>query len=259
LAHTDAEATEVLGGSLRSKGLLAQARGWPAVVGLAAQTDADASPPDAGAAASDAGASTLFRFFAEELFLATPTEIQEKLITLALLPTLATCVAETALGGDAQNVIADAIESGLATQGPDGAELHPLVREYLFTKLQGRKDAAERVRATLNVCIESGHYDHGFGLIERFGLLELLDQLIEHSFKSLLSSGRIATLERIAHFAHASGWAESPLVALVDAELAFRAGAFARTEAIATRVAESLGPEHRLTSHAWWVAGQAAR
>src|SRR5205814_2262100 len=105
----------------------------------------------------------------------------------------------------------------------------------------------------------TGHYDHGFGLIERFGLLELLDQLIEHSFKSLLSSGRIATLERIAHFAHASGWAESPLVALVDAELAFRAGAFARTEAIATRVAESLGPEHRLTSHAWWIAGQAAQ
>src|SRR5206468_12075290 len=65
LALTDDEATEVLGRSARTKDLLAQARGWPAVVGLAAQTDGDPSPPDAAG-------STLFRFFAEELFLATP-------------------------------------------------------------------------------------------------------------------------------------------------------------------------------------------
>src|SRR5439155_16512876 len=48
LALTDAEATAVLGGSLRSKGLFAQERGWPAVVGLAGQGDAVDSPPDVG-------------------------------------------------------------------------------------------------------------------------------------------------------------------------------------------------------------------
>src|SRR5262249_38082299 len=51
LALTDEEAREVLGpSSRRSLGLLEQARGWPAVVGLAAQTDGGSAAPAAAAA-----------------------------------------------------------------------------------------------------------------------------------------------------------------------------------------------------------------
>src|SRR5262249_47522515 len=209
LALTDEEAREVLGpSSRRSLGLLEQARGWPAVVGLAAQTDAESPSPPAAAA------TTLFRFFAEELFRATPLELQERLITLALLPTLTKEVVDTALGSDTETLLEEAIESGLATQGPDSVELHPLVREYLFTKLRGRPDPGDRVHAAVELSLAEGMWDHAFDLIERFSATELLDPLLEHSFKPLLSSGRIATLERIAQFAHETSADASPLIAL---------------------------------------------
>jgi len=253
LALTDSEAMDVLGDAPRNlPALLQQARGWPAVVGLAAQAGADSSSPPEGAA------STLYRFFAEELFLATPTKLQEELITLALLPSLSKPFVDSALGLDSQSVIDEAIESGLATQGPDSAELHPLVREYLFTKLRGRDDALQRVNAAFQLSLDGGFWDHAFELIERFEATTLLDPLIERSFKSLLSSGRIATLERIAQFGHAREAEASPLVGLVDAELAFRDGAFSQAESIASRSASRL-LNHAFESHAWWIAGMGAQ
>src|SRR5262249_57509303 len=51
----------------------------------------------------------------------------------------------------------------------------------------------------------------------------------------------------------------SPLVDLIDAELAFRNGSFSRAEAVAERAARQLGKSHDLTSHAWWIAGQGAQ
>src|SRR5262249_53794169 len=143
--------------------------------------------------------------------------------------------------------------------GPEGPELHPLVREYLFTKLGERSDTPQRVQGALLTALDQGNWDHAFGLIERFAVLGSIDDLLTRSFRALLSSGRIATLERIAKFAHESKAGNTPLVALVDAELTFRAGAFARTQAIATRAAVMLGDEHPLSSHAWWIAGQAAQ
>jgi DNA-binding NarL/FixJ family response regulator len=251
LALTEAEATEVLGASLRSKGLLAQARGWPAVVGLAAQTDADPSPPEAGA-------STLFRFFAEELFLAMPADIQEKLITLALLPSLSKPLADAALGEDSQGVVNRAVESGLATQESECPEFHPLVREYLFSKLRDRIDAADRVRAAFFASLDGESWDHAFDLVERFRANDLLDSLIERAFKPLLSSGRIATLELIAQFGHGAPNGAPRVIGLIDAELAFRNGLFERATSIAEHVAVGLEKGHPFASHAWWIAGMGA-
>src|SRR5262245_47586869 len=251
LALTDTEATEVLGKSLRSKGLLAQARGWPAVVGLAAQTDAHPSH-------AEAGASTLFRFFAEEIFLGTPTDIQEKLVTLALLPSLSKHLVDAALRTDSQSVLDLAVQSGLATSGSEYPEFHPLVREYLFTKLRERDNSVDRVHSAFYTSVDQGFWDHAFHLIERFGATELLDPLVQSSFKPLLSSGRIATLEFIAEFGHTEGQAGPSVVELIDAELAFRNGWFERAASIAASVASQLEPEHRLASHAWWLAGMGA-
>src|SRR5262249_8037594 len=82
--------------------------------------------------------------------------------------------------------------------------------------------------------------------------------LIERSFKSLVSSGRIATAAQMAAYAHGTSRV-SPLVDLIDAELAFRNGFFSRAEAIAERAARHLGRSHSLASHAWWIAGQGAQ
>jgi ATP/maltotriose-dependent transcriptional regulator MalT len=252
LALTETEATEVLGRSLPSKDLLAQAKGWPAVVGLAAQTDANPSQ-------ADEGASTLFRFFAEEIFLRTAPDIQEKLVTLALLPSLSKSLADSALRADSEHVLASAAQSGLATSGTECPEFHPLVREYLLTKLRERDDASNRVRAAFSTSVEGGFWDHAFDLVERFHAIELLDPLVQMAFKPLLSSGRIATLELIAEFGHGEARAAPSAVDLIDAEIAFRNGLFERAASIAASVAAELEPGHRLASHAWWLAGMGAQ
>jgi ATP/maltotriose-dependent transcriptional regulator MalT len=253
LALTHDEAIDVLGPEARlDSDLLNAAQGWPAVVGLAAQADANIS------GASDATAVTLFRFLAEELFSATPTDLQESLITLALLPSLSKDLVEEALERDPEPITQHAITSGLVNPGRESAELHPLVREYLLTKLNEREEAFERVRTAIELSLAHGYWDHAFELVERFRVTELIDPLIEASFKALVSSGRIATLEQIAGHA-ISRRHITPLVELIDAELAFRSGLFQRAEAVATGSARQLGADHAFTSHAWWIAGHAAQ
>src|SRR5262249_40061810 len=199
-----------------------------------------------------------FRFFAEEIFLGTPTDIQEKLVTLALLPSLSKHLVDAALRTDSQSVLDLAVQSGLATSGSEYPEFHPLVREYLFTKLRERDNSVDRVHSAFYTSVDQGFWDHAFHLIERFGATELLVPLVQSSFKPLLSSGRIATLEFIAEFGHTEGQAGPSVVELIDAELAFRNGWFERAASIAASVASQLEPEHRLASHAWWLAGMGA-
>lgn len=251
LALTDDEAQEVLGESPQARGLLSQARGWPAVVALAAQTDKAVSP-------SDAAGSTLFRFFAEELFLATPERLQDQFLTLALLPSLSRDLVETAVESHPDSVVEQALESGLVTSGLESAELHPLVREYLLAKLDTTQDRDDRVRSAVQLSIDRGYWDHAFGLITRFKAADLLDRFIEATFKPLISSGRVATNEQVAGYGHAIAHL-SPVVELIDAELAFRNGHFATAQAIATHAANGLGEAHPLASHAWWIAGQGAQ
>src|SRR5262249_19442100 len=199
LALTREEVLKVIGRRAReANDILERTRGWPAVVGLAAQTNAQLASP------TDAAATTLFRYFAEELFRARSSEFQEQLLTLALLPNVSRDLVELALHADSRSIIGEAIESGLATVGAESAELHPLVREYLLTKLVASESAGEQVRTAVLLCLDQGFWDHAFELVRRFEALDLLDELIERSFKSLVSSGRIATAEQIAAYGHAT-------------------------------------------------------
>jgi ATP/maltotriose-dependent transcriptional regulator MalT len=252
LALTLDEALQVLERSAaQASSILEAARGWPAVLGLAARASKRVE------SSTDAAASTLFRYFAEELFRATSAELQEQLLTLALLPNLTPALVERALATNPQPVIEQAVESGLASRGQEIAELHPLIREYLLTKLASDRHANYRIRSVALLSLRDGLWDHAFSLVTRFKAHDLLDHLINATFKPLVSSGRIATLEQIATYAHAVSHV-SPLVDLIDAELAFRNGLFARAEAIAAHAARALGDSHSLASHAWWIAGQGA-
>jgi hypothetical protein len=132
-------------------------------------------------------------------------------LTLALLPKLSRDLVELALHADSRVIIAEAIESGLATATAESAELHPLVREYLLTKVAASGFADKQIRTAVLLCLDQGLWDHAFELVRRFEALDLLDELIERSFKPLVSSGRIATAEQIAAYGHATSHV-SPLI-----------------------------------------------
>lgn len=255
LALTADESGEVLGpGQTRGdSNLLVQARGWPAVIGLAALARETSTAP------SDAVSTTLFRFFAEELFRSIQETLRENLTTLALLPNLSSDLLRETFATDAEDVIEDAIACGFVTSGHLAPELHPLIRDYLLTKLVARSEALVRVEDAFRLSLRHAAWDHAFELVDRFATTDLLDPLIEAAFKPLLRSGRIATLEQIGRYAHVTAKHISPLVDLIDAELAFRDGLFAKAESLATRVSRRLDAIHPLRSHAHWLAGQGAQ
>lgn len=133
LAFTDAEAAEVLtahGGTGHSD-ILTNARGWPAVIGLAAFSN------DAGDdLASNTLPAELYEYFAEALFRDAKPELQNTLFALALAGGHATVVSEV-VGAHADALISVAIAKGFATKTSDGAiGLHPLLRTFLLRKFR---------------------------------------------------------------------------------------------------------------------------
>ncbi len=255
LALTDDEALAVLGKSNRARATaLAQARGWPALVGLAAITTGEKPAP------SNAVSSTLFRFFAEELFHATSQALRDQLITLALLPSLDHPFVTQAFGIDAAQVVEQAIAYGFLTTTSSGAvELHPLIRQYLLSKLAGEEDSGDRIEDAIGLSVTHSAWDHAFELVRYLRSTRLLLELIEHAFKPLLRTGRIATLEQMGGFGREMMTDSSAVLDLIDAETAYRNGLFETAETIAESVSRRLGPSHPLASHAHWLAGQGAQ
>jgi ATP/maltotriose-dependent transcriptional regulator MalT len=106
LAMTAAEATELFAGRTDSLQQVAlQARGWPALLALAAANDAVAPPPGAVPAA-------VHRYMAEELFQSAPERLQANLLTLALLPDLSQESLTRHFGIEAEEVISQARDLG---------------------------------------------------------------------------------------------------------------------------------------------------
>jgi LuxR family maltose regulon positive regulatory protein len=254
LALTAEETTDVLvGTSAFPEEVLAQAQGWPAVIGLAALTKRSRRAPDDGVS------TTLFRFFAEELFSAAPETLREELLNLALLPVLSGELLEAQFSDQSARVLAEVVAHGFATAGEHQHELHPLIREYLLSKLSVQEDAEQRVNDGVALCLRFQQWDGAFELIQRFGRADLIDQFVESAFMPLARMGRIRTLEQVRDFARARSMDFLAAITLVDAELAFRDGLPQRAEALAARAAHGLGVTHPLNAHAYWVAGQGAQ
>jgi LuxR family maltose regulon positive regulatory protein len=253
LAMNDVESAAVLNDQnhVAVRRLVQQARGWPAVIGLAALTDPSHLP-------KETMPSTLYRFLAEELFQEADDTLREDLVKLALLPELSTGILRRAFEDRASSVASAARSMGLVTEAGDVLELHPLIREFLMSKLDAEPTGRSRIREAFDVALKSEAWSAAFELVRRFKQYELIDPLLTASYKPLLQSGQVATLEEIASVAHATGTWISPLVDLVHAEVSHREGASERAEETAKRVAHQLGDDHSLASRAHALAGQAA-
>ena len=165
LAMTDSESAELLGSKAASLAIAKQSEGWPAVLALAAAAQ-DASPP------SEAVPSALHRFFAEELFQRATPEVQEQLLTLALLPTL------DDIDDEMQLSVEIGAELGFIS-GETVPEVHPLLREFLLEKLLERRGGTERVRAAIQYCMQRGAWDGAISLLTRFRCDDLVEPVLD--------------------------------------------------------------------------------
>lgn len=254
LAMSDDEALNVLEPSgVDAAGLLEQAAGWPAVIGLAALTGTLELPVGELPTALD-------EYFAEELYQAAEPGVRWGLCQLAIAPSIDIELARYLFGTETAGLVLDhAVRLGIVA--PDGGmfDLHPLLRRFLETKLDelGRGVAYPAVEKVVDFLIDRKRWDEAFSLVLQFGVRPLLIRLVEAAWHELLSEGRVATLARWLDHGEELR-ARSPILDFARAQVAFREAAYSRAEGLALAAASALGPQHPFTSQAYSRAGQSA-
>jgi ATP/maltotriose-dependent transcriptional regulator MalT len=250
LAMNDAESQLVLGRRPGAVRLAEQSEGWPAVIGLAAGIGRVDVPDQALPAA-------LHDFFADELYRSAPSALQAELIGLALASDLTDEVLRQEFGAKARSIVEQARELGfLSIEGT--VDLHPLIREFLLQKLSEDPGCEARIRKAIAACVGREAWGRAFELILRFGLMDLVQSTLEASYKPLLRSGRLATLSDFAGSVRVAPTFPPPIVDLVEADAAFRNGAYGLAADIASRVRAALPEGHSLLSKANAIIGQSA-
>jgi LuxR family maltose regulon positive regulatory protein len=257
LAMSDDEAHGVLG--IRGKhapALVERAEGWPAVIGLAALSNSLTLPlPE------DDLPATIYEYFAEEVYLQAEPAVRWGLCQLAIAPTITTELVEVLFDEETGPLVLEqGVRLGVLNSDSHGRySLHPLLRDFLETKLQehGHNARALIVSRIEDFLLRRDEWDDAFLLIERWGDERHIDHLIESALERLLAQGRLATVERWLEFAQSHD-VQSPVVDLAGAETAFRRGEYRLAEVLALRAAQNFPADHPLAARAYFRAGQSA-
>jgi DNA-binding NarL/FixJ family response regulator len=250
LALTPEETSLVMGRRPDLDPLVQQAQGWPAVLALAANLEP-------GTSREGAVPAMLHRYVAEELFQSASAELRDNLIAIALLPSLALPAVAAHFGNAADEVIEQARDLGFVS-GDDPLELHPLLREFLLTKLGEDPHAEPRVREAVDAFLEAAAWDGALDLVFRFKLDDLVDPVLQRSYKPLVRSGRLGTLSSFASRIRMAPGLPPAAVDVVDAEVAFRDGQFDLAIDLVQRIDPRLPLGHQLKSRASAIRGGAS-
>jgi ATP/maltotriose-dependent transcriptional regulator MalT len=252
LAMTDEEARATLAlGSEEAESLIESARGWPAVIGLAA-----AVPPTSHPTVVP---PTLLEFLADEVFQHLEEHIKQALLCLSLSPSASARDALALVGPEKASAVEAAVSAGFfAPATPETAELHPLLRTFLRTKLERTPVAlGTAARDLVHLYLEQRRWDDAFSVACEAGARELALEVLDQAFDQLLSEGRIATLAKWLR--HLDDYEPArPLLDLVAAELAFREGLHDNAQRLAIEASRGYGDSERRKSQALIRAGQAA-
>ena len=254
LALNAEEAADVLSdaSAVFSNRLTIQARGWPAVISLAAAARTRQETP------RHAMSTTLFDFFAAEIYADIGEDLQDDLLVIALLPDISHEVMTLRFGTRTRTLLETLATRGFLTLSGSQFELHPLIRDFLLAKLDERSDAHERVTNAVSLGLELSAWDSTFDLVTRFGRADLIEDLATAAFLPLMRAARINTLQELGTWARGRQ-AYLPVITLIDATVALRDGLLRRAEGLAVNAAQRLGEASALAAHAFWVAGHAAQ
>jgi LuxR family maltose regulon positive regulatory protein len=252
LAMEDAEARALLGRDDQSvEELISRARGWPAVLALAALADEVELPqrelPEA-----------LYDYFAEEMLQSVTGAVQVGLTQLAPFPELPLDLPPKILGNKTEVTLSEGVRIGALARTRNAFELHPLLREFLLTKLneQTKTDTHQFADHAVKLLLAERRWDEAFHVIRVLKAPHLMPALMTPALDDLLRDGRISTITQWLEFVD-STHVEAPIVDLAESEIAFRQGHYAKAEALALVAFEGLD-EGDLKPKALIRAGQAA-
>jgi ATP/maltotriose-dependent transcriptional regulator MalT len=254
LAMTPGEAAEALSsGHQEMTGLVALAEGWPAVIGLAALL------PSPFVSGETDVPETLHEYFAEELYQVLSEGTKWGLSQLALAPSIEGDLIQALFGGRASIVLDEGERTGFLTKEAGSHEMHPLLRQFLRTKLIDFDQEAVRETAHMigRFYLQAKQWDAAAFVAADFGFVDLMLDVLEDALDSALSEGRVATVKRWLDTAEAAA-PTAPIVRFTDIEIAFRTGDWVAARAKATHLAGSIPEDHVLSSRVYLRAGQLA-
>jgi ATP/maltotriose-dependent transcriptional regulator MalT len=242
LAFTDDEARAVLGGG--GEEIVVEARGWPAVIGLAAMrvgaTVAAGLPPD-----------DLYRFFAEDLFRSASPQLREAMFLLSLAGVDG---ARALLGKSHVELVAEAAERGFLAG--ENQTVHPLLRGFLLAKLRELDDA--KIEATVASAVDylagQHRWDDCLFALEQFPDDELILETLNRGLTEILDSGRIITVSSWLELADERSLRE-PILLLAEAEIALRQRESRKAQALGERAGTLLRGD--LAARAYLAAARA--
>jgi DNA-binding CsgD family transcriptional regulator len=232
--------------------VVAQAEGWPAVIGLAASAR--------GVRITDPqlSSSLLHTYFAEELFRTAGQRIQRQLMQIALAPDLEPTTLQELFGDDAEAFRDDATELGFVSSETGSPELHPLVRDFLFERLGAVPESTRLVTEAIAACVRSERWERAFELILRFGRDDLIETVLGAAYMPLLRAGHTGTLGSFATKISVAPAFPPAAVDLAEADIALADGAYELASRIAQRAASRFGEEHELASRAEMIVAESA-
>ena len=253
LAFTDEEARAVLGERKAGREqILAEARGWPAVIGLAAMHN------ESLVATQLDRVKRLDDFFAEDLLRKSSRGLRHALLLLAACGETSRDVARDLLGDDAEQLLSEALDRGFLTAGANqGVALHPLLNRFL-TRLVGALPKDEReglVSHAIRVLSAHKRWDDCLVALQQFPIGAVVESVLDQALESLLNGGRTKTLESWLILA-TNCQAASPVLLVAEAEIALRRGDTSRAQALAEQAGESLIGER--AARAFLTAARAA-
>jgi ATP/maltotriose-dependent transcriptional regulator MalT len=252
LAMTEAEAREALGiGSDQGNSLIAQSRGWPAVIGLAAALPSIRDQNDVPTA--------LLEFLASEVFDNLEDAVKEALLCLSLSPSGSQSDVVALVGADGEEAVAPAVVAGFfAPATPDTTELHPLLRTFLRNRLSQTPRTLQLAASKLvGLYLQQGRWDDAFQVAAEAGSKDLALKILDGAFDELLTEHRISTLARWLHVVDDHEPAR-PLLDLGAAELAFREGLHDKAHRLAVESSRGFDEAEPRRAQALIRAGQAA-
>jgi LuxR family maltose regulon positive regulatory protein len=252
LAMTAEEAGRVLEdrstGAVRA--LVAQAEGWPAIIGLAALTASDEIPAER---VSDA----LYRYFAEEVVRREAPEVERFMLLASVPSSIDVRLAGTVLGWEEGEAMLDRLATqGLLQPAGDQLRFHPLLRSFLLERLRAEeldvyREMAHRVIADARA---RNRWQEAFELAVTVGDLETTFAILEDATPEFLAAGRIETLERWVEESAPTSYSDAGALITLS-EIRVRQGRFSEASALAEGVIDDLPRDHRLAARAANVAG----
>jgi LuxR family maltose regulon positive regulatory protein len=256
LAMTHGEAAKTLSRAHEDMpGLVALAEGWPAVIGLAALLP---SPlPSGGIQVPE----TLHEFFAEELYHGLSEGLRWNLTQLSLAPSLDEHLSRVLFGSERRVVLEAGYRSGFLSRNTDSYEMHPLLRQFLRTKLQefDPKDIKQTALVIGHAYLDESRWDDAASIADEFELTDLMLTVLDKALDSVLAEGRLTTLDRWLTTAQAAAPTAS-IVRLAEIEIAFRTGDWGAARAKAAQVAQTIIPQvDSRASRVYLRAGQIAQ